>query len=151
MTLVREKSSYDFSLFIHDVKLVVRNGLTAGIFLVCGFSLVKLCVSKIYKFTNITPSVIKKQLIHISAVIDAVIHGVMNTRVGQFATFSEFWYGRSIAILYNVFLNFSNGVNKIKRNKLQTMVDPQKRAFLSFEIKTVKKLYAYFSFVLALK
>ena len=48
MTLVREKSSYDFSLFIHDVKLVVKNGLTAGIFLVCGFSLVKLCGSKIY-------------------------------------------------------------------------------------------------------
>ena len=48
MTLVREKSSYDFSLFIHDVKLVVRNGLTAGIFVVCGFRLVKLSGSKIY-------------------------------------------------------------------------------------------------------
>ena len=31
------------------------------------------------------------------------------------------------------------------------MVDPQKRAFLSFEIKTVKKLSSYFSFVLAIK
>ena len=35
--------------------------------------------------------------------------------------------------------------------KKQKLVDPPKRAFLSFEIKTVKKCSSYFSFVLALK
>ena len=40
----------------------------------------------------------------------------------------------------------------LKAKTEKKLVDPPKRAFLSFEIKTIKqKLYSYFSFVLALK
>ena len=39
-----------------------------------------------------------------------------------------------------------------EEKKMETkLVDPPKRAFLSFEIKTIKNLYSYFSFVLALE
>ena len=38
-----------------------------------------------------------------------------------------------------------------EKNWRKKLVDPQKIAFLSFEIKTVKNCYSYFSFVLALK
>ena len=40
---------------------------------------------------------------------------------------------------------------KAKTERKKKIVDPPKRAFLSFEIKTVKKCSSYFYFVLALK
>ena len=39
----------------------------------------------------------------------------------------------------------------LKAKTEKKLVDPPKRAFLSFEIKTEKKFSPYFSFVLALK
>ena len=42
-------------------------------------------------------------------------------------------------------------IAKTEKNLKKNWLTPQKEAFLSFEIKTVKKCSSYFSFILALK
>ena len=40
---------------------------------------------------------------------------------------------------------------KLKKKNLNKLVDPQKRTFLSFEIKTIKKIFLTFFFCFSFK